>query len=74
MRRGRINTHNPLPLPDPYGYIKVAPGYVRDAVEAYDNWTGNEQVPAKVKELIMILRIELSRRYEARPRSLPLLL
>jgi hypothetical protein len=74
MRRGRINTHNPLPLPDPYGYIKVAPGYVRDAVEAYDKWTGNEQVPAKVKELIMILRIELSRRYEARPRSLPLLL
>jgi hypothetical protein len=74
MRRGRINTHNPLPLPHPYGYIKVAPGYVRDAVEAYDNWTGNEQVPAKVEGLIMILRIELSRRYEARPRSLPLLL
>jgi hypothetical protein len=65
MRRGRINTHNPLPPPDPYGYIRLAPGYVRDAVEAYDNWNGNEQVPAKVKELIMILRIELSRRYEA---------
>jgi len=64
MRRGRINTHNPLPPPDPYEYIKLAPGYVRDAVEAYDNWTSNEQVPAKVKELIMILRIELSRRYE----------
>lgn len=65
MRRGRINTHNRLPPPDPYGYIRLAPGYVRDAVEAYDNWTGNEQVPAKVKELIMILRIELSRRLEA---------
>jgi hypothetical protein len=64
MRRGRINTHNPLPPPDPYGYIRLAPGYVRDAVEAYDNWTGNEHVPEKVKELIMILRVELSRRLE----------
>jgi hypothetical protein len=65
MRRGRINTRNPLPPPDPYGYIKLAPGYVRDAVEAYDNWTGSEQVPAKVKELIIVLRIELSRQLEA---------
>jgi len=65
MRRGRVNTHNPLPPPNPYWYIRVAPGYVRDAVEAYDNWTGNEQVPVKVKELIMILRVELSRRLEA---------
>ena len=64
MRRGRINTHNPLLPPDAYDYIRLAPGYVREAVEAYDNWTGNEQVPAKVKELIMVLRIELSRRYE----------
>jgi hypothetical protein len=64
MRRGRINTHNPLPPPDPYGYIQLASGYVRDAVEAYDNWTGNEQVPSRVKELIMILRIELSRQDE----------
>lgn len=65
MRRGRINTHNPLEPPDPYRYIGLAPGFVREVVEAYDNWTGNEQVPMKVKELIMVLRIELSRRYES---------
>ena len=64
MRRGRINPHNPLPPPDLDGYIQLTLGYVRNAVEAYDNWAGNEQVPAKVKELIMILRIELSRRLE----------
>lgn len=63
MRRGRINTHNPVQPPDPYGYIQLGAGYARQAVEAYDNWAGNEHVPAKVKELMMILRIELSRRY-----------
>ena len=65
MRRDRVSNHNPLAPPDLDEYIQLAPGHDREAVEAYDNWAGNEQVPSKVKELIMILRIELSRRHEA---------
>ena len=64
MRRGKINTHNPLEPPDRYEYIQLAPGYVREVVEAYDGWPGKEQVPQRVKDLIMIFRIELSRRYD----------
>jgi len=41
----------------------LAPGYVREAVEAYDAWEDKQNVPMKIQELMMVLRIEVSRRY-----------
>ena len=46
-----------------YEYIMLAPGYVREAVEAYDAWEDKQNVPMKIQELMMVLRIEVSRRY-----------
>jgi hypothetical protein len=44
-------------------YIGLAPGFVREVVEVYDAWKGKDSVPMKVQELMMVLRIEVSRRY-----------
>jgi|GEM_PF-3098846 hypothetical protein len=59
MRRGRINTHNRWSPPDTDSYIQLSPARVREAVEAFDNMTDNEQVPAKVKELFLVLSVEV---------------
>ena len=61
MRRGRINTHNPVPPPDQDGFIELAPHEVREALEAYDQWTDKRRVPPMVKELMLVLSIELER-------------
>ena len=54
-------------------YIGLAPGFVREVVEVYDAWKGKESVPMKVQELMMVLRIEVSRRYnvDASPQEKP---
>jgi hypothetical protein len=44
-------------------YIGLAPGFVREVVEVYDAWKGKDSVPMKVQELMMVLRIEVSGRY-----------
>ena len=41
----------------------MAPGFVREVLEVYEDWEGKEAVPMKVKELMMVLRIEVSKRY-----------
>ena len=61
--RFKINTHNPLSPPQTYEHIQLAPGYVREALEAYEQWDGKESMPFKLKELFMVLRIEVDRRY-----------
>ena len=50
-------------------YIWLAPGFVKEVLEVYEAWEGKEAVPMKVKELMMVLQIEVSRRYkvEVRP-------
>jgi hypothetical protein len=45
-------------------YIKLAPGYVREALEVYDKWNGQETLPMKIRELMMVLQIEVERRYK----------
>ena len=42
-------------------YIELAPGFVREVVDVYDAWEGRESVPMKIQELMMVLRIEVSR-------------
>lgn len=46
-----------------YDYVCLAPGFAREAVESYDSWKGRDEVPMKIKELMMVLRIEVSKRY-----------
>jgi hypothetical protein len=52
-------------------YIWLAPGFVREVVDIYYEWEGREAVPMKIKELMMVLQIEVDRRYkvDARPRE-----
>ncbi len=45
-------------------YIGLAPGFVREVLDVYEAWEGKESVPMKVKELMLIFRIEVSRRYK----------
>lgn len=61
MRRGRINTHNPVPPHEQSDYIRLAPSRVKEALEAYDQWTDKSQVPPRVKELMLVLCVEVER-------------
>ena len=45
-------------------YIGLAPGFVREVLEVYETWEGKESVPMKVKELMLIFRIEVRKRYQ----------
>ena len=53
-------------------YIWLAPGFVREVLDVYEAWDGREAAPMKVKELMMVLQIEVSRRYkvEVRPQDI----
>ena len=62
--RFKINKHNPLPPPETYRYVQLAPGWVSEAMEAYEQWEGKESLPYKLKELFMVLRLEVDRRYK----------
>jgi hypothetical protein len=37
---------------------------VREVVDIYEAWEGKEAAPMKVKELMMVLQIEVSRLYK----------
>jgi len=50
-------------------YIGLAPGFAREVLEIYEAWEGKEAVPWKVKELMLVLKIEVDRRYN--PNSYP---
>ena len=45
-------------------YIELAPGFVREVVDAYEAWEDKEAVPIKIQELMMVLQIEVSRLYK----------
>ena len=44
-------------------YICIAPGFAKEVLEVYDDWETKEGVPMKVQELMMVLRVEVSRLY-----------
>jgi hypothetical protein len=50
-------------------YIGLAPGFAKEVLEIYEAWEGKEDVPWKVKELMLVLQIEVNRRYN--PNSYP---
>lgn len=45
-------------------YIELAPGFIREVVDAYEAWEGKGAVPMKIQELMMVLNIEVSRLYK----------
>ncbi len=45
-------------------YIQLAPGFVKEVVETYESWDRKEPVPMKIQELMMVLRIEVTRLYD----------
>ena len=50
-------------------YVGLAPGFAREVLEIYEAWEGKEALPWKVKELMLVLQIEVNRRYN--PNSYP---
>jgi len=50
-------------------YIGLAPGFAREVLEVYEAWEGKEVLPWRVKELMLVLKIEVNRRYN--PNSYP---
>jgi hypothetical protein len=55
-----------------FDYIRIAPGYAREVLEAYEAWENRGEVPMRVQELMMVLTIEVDKRYpdHAPPRKL----
>jgi len=45
-------------------YIQLAPGFVKEVVEIYESWDGKEPVPMKIQDLMMVLRIEVTKLYD----------
>ena len=50
-------------------YIHLAPGFVKEVLEMYDNWEGRDAAPNRVKELMMVLQIEVDRLYKPDERA-----
>ncbi len=41
-------------------YVRLAPGFAREVLEIYQNWEGKDTVPMKVRELMMVIEIEVN--------------
>ena len=48
-------------------YIGLAPGFVREVVDVYYEWEGRKAVPMKIKELLIVLQIEVDKLQAKRP-------
>ena len=47
----------------PFDYIRIAPGYAREVLEAYEAWENKGEVPLRFQELMILLTIGVDRRY-----------
>lgn len=45
-------------------YVRLAPGFAREVLEIYENWEGRDKVPVKVRELMMVIGIEIDKLYD----------
>ena len=45
-------------------YVRLAPGFARDVLEIYENREGRDKMPVKVRELMMVIEIEVSKPYD----------
>ncbi|TMI50165.1 hypothetical protein E6H17_00260 [Candidatus Bathyarchaeota archaeon] len=45
-------------------YVRLAPGFAREVLEIYENWEGKNSAPMKVRELMMVIEIEVNKLYD----------
>jgi len=45
-------------------YVRLAPGFAREVLEIYENWEGKDTMPLKVRELMMVIDIEVNKLYD----------
>jgi len=45
-------------------YVRLAPGFAREVLEIYENWDGRDTVPMMVRELMMVIEIEVNKLYD----------
>jgi hypothetical protein len=45
-------------------YVRLAPGFVREVLEIYESWEGKDTVPMKIRELMMVIEIEVNKLYD----------
>jgi len=45
-------------------YINLTTWFVREVLDAYENWNGKDNVPKKIQELMMVLQIEASHHHK----------
>jgi len=45
-------------------YVRLAPGFAREVLEIYESWEGKESAPIKVRELMMVIEIEVNKLYD----------
>ena len=45
-------------------YVRLAPGFAREVLEIYENWEGRDKVPVKVRELMIVIGIEIDKLYD----------
>ena len=45
-------------------YVRLAPGFAKEVLEIYENWEEKDTVPMKVRELMMVIEIEVNKLYD----------
>ncbi|TMI21822.1 hypothetical protein E6H31_04355 [Candidatus Bathyarchaeota archaeon] len=48
-------------------YVLLAPGFVKEVLDACEGWEGKGAMPTRLQELMLVLQIETDRRYKPRP-------
>lgn len=45
-------------------YVRLAPGFAKEVLEIYENWEDKDTVPMKLRELMMVIEIEVNKLYD----------
>ena len=45
-------------------YVRLAPRFAKEVLEIYENWEGKDTVPMKVRELMIVIEIEVNNLYD----------
>jgi hypothetical protein len=45
-------------------YVRLAPGFAREVLEIYKDWEDKDTVPIKLRELMMVIEIEVDKLYD----------
>jgi hypothetical protein len=43
-----------------FDHVRLTTWFVREVLDAYENWNGKDGVPLKLQEPMMVLQIEVS--------------